>query len=51
MNEKTPTIVGEKVQLTLRLPIELYEALKNEANVHGYTVKDLALIIVYDYLL
>lgn len=37
-------------QTTLRLPIELKEALQREADDKGYTMKDLILFILNGYL-
>ena len=37
-------------QTTLRLPVELLEALKQEADKKGYTVTDLITFILWDYV-
>ncbi len=37
-------------QTTIRLPSELLEQLRREADERGYSVKDLVLFILYDWL-
>lgn len=37
-------------QTTIRLPAELMEQLKQEAEEKGYTVNDLVMFILWDYL-
>lgn len=37
-------------QTTIRLPCELMERLRREADLRGYTVKDLILFILNDYI-
>mgnify|MGYP001624574759 CR=1 FL=1 len=39
----------EREQTTLRLPAELLEQLKQEAERKGYTVKDLTVFILWEY--
>ena len=40
----------EREQTTIRLPAELEEALKQEAEKKGYTVTDLVLFILWGYV-
>lgn len=42
-------VVAEREQTTIRLPKELLEKLKREADSKGYTVKDLIMFIIHDY--
>lgn len=39
----------EREQTTIRLPAELMEQLKQEADMKGYTVKDLIVFILHDH--
>ncbi len=38
-----------KEQTTIRLPAELMERLKQEAEMKGYSVRDLIVFILWDY--
>lgn len=40
----------ERKQTTIRLPVELVEALKQEAEKKGYTITDLILFILWNYV-
>lgn len=40
----------DREQTTLRLPVELLEQLKQQAQEMGYTVNDLIMFILRDYL-
>lgn len=39
----------EREQITIRLPAELMEQLRREAQEKGYTVSDLIVFILWDY--
>lgn len=41
----------EREQTTIRLEPKLLEQLKNEADLRGYTVKDLIMFILHGYFL
>lgn len=40
----------EREQITIRLPADLREKLQQEANKMGYTVTDLIIFILWDYV-
>lgn len=40
----------ERKQITIRLPVELKEQLQQEADRKGYTVRDLIVFILQDYV-
>ena len=40
----------EQVQTTIRLPAELKKKLEQEADRRGYTLKDLILFILWDFV-
>lgn len=40
----------ERVQMTIRLPAELKKKLEQEADRRGYTLKDLILFILWDFV-
>ena len=40
----------EREQTTLRLPVELMDKLRRQAQERGYTVNDLIMFILQDYL-
>lgn len=40
----------KKTQITIRLPAELKEELQQEADIKGYTIKDLIIIILQKYM-
>ena len=47
-NEEGATTM-EREQITIRLPAELMEQLRREAQEKGYTVSDLIVFILWDY--
>ena len=40
----------ERIQTTIRLPAELKKKLEQEADKRGYTLKDLILFILWDFV-
>ena len=46
MSEEKP----EREQITLRLPAELKEKIQQEADMRGYTVNDLIIFILWEYV-
>lgn len=39
----------EREQTTIRLPVELKEKLQQEAEIRGYTIRDLIVVILWNY--
>ena len=46
---KTKKVDGDREQTTLRLPSELLEELRRQAQERGYTVHDLTMFILWEH--
>ncbi len=49
-NNQNKIFMKDREQITIRLPVKLVQALKQEADKKGYTLTDLIVFILWNYV-